>query len=255
MPYTLRILMITIEGIVLRERSVGEADKFIDILTRDRGVLEASVKGAKKINGKSGSSSQLFAYSRFCLDQRRNMLYLNSAEPLHIFYGLRDSLTKISLASYFSEVLRFCVIPEAQNNDILRLTLNCLHYLEKNERSEEFLKAVFELRLMSEIGFMPDVVACRECGTFEPEEIFFSITDGGFYCLDCFGEGHGGNYMRVRLPVLRAVRHIVLADFGRLFNFRVTEGTMSALSQLAEEYTQAHLEKSFPTLEFYRSVK
>ena len=62
MPYTLRILMITIEGIVLRERSVGEADKFIDILTRDRGVLEASVKGAKKINGKSGSSSQLFAY-------------------------------------------------------------------------------------------------------------------------------------------------------------------------------------------------
>ena len=61
--------------------------------------------------------------------------------------------------------------------------------------------------------------------------------------------------MRVRLPVLRAVRHIVLADFGRLFNFRVTEGTMSALSQLAEEYTQAHLEKSFPTLEFYRSVK
>ena len=255
MPYILRILMITIEGIVLRERSVGESDKFIDILTRDRGVLEASVKGAKKINGKSGSSSQLFAYSRFCLDQRRNMLYLNSAEPLHIFYGLRDSLTKISLASYFSEVLRFCVIPEAQNNDILRLTLNCLHYLEKNERSEEFLKAVFELRLMSEIGFMPDIVACRECGTFEPEEIFFSITDGGFYCSDCFGEGHGGNYMRVRLPVLRAVRHIVLADFGRLFNFRVTEGTMSALSQLAEEYTQAHLEKSFPTLEFYRSVK
>ncbi len=42
MPYILRILMITIEGIVLRERSVGEADKFIDILTRDRGVLEAS---------------------------------------------------------------------------------------------------------------------------------------------------------------------------------------------------------------------
>lgn len=247
--------MITIEGIVLRERSVGEQDKFIDILTRDRGVLEASVKGAKKINGKSGSSSQLFAYSRFCLDQRRNMLYLNSAEPLHIFYGLRDSLSKISLASYFSEVLRFCVIPEAQNNDVLRLTLNCMHFLENNERSEAFLKAVFELRLMSEIGFMPDIVTCRECGEFEPEELFFSITDGGFFCSDCFGDGHGDNYIRARLPVLRAVRHIVLADFDRLFNFRVSDGTMSALSQLAEEYIRAHLEKNFPTLDFYRSVK
>lgn len=255
MPHTPRVQMITIEGIVLRERSVGEQDKFIDILTKDRGVLEASVKGAKKINGKNGSSSQLFAYSRFCLDQRRNMLYLNSAEPLHIFYGLRDSLSKISLASYFSEVLRYCVIPEAQNNDVLRLTLNCMHYLEKNERSEALLKAVFELRLMSEIGFMPDVVACRECGTFEPEELFFSISDGGFFCSDCFGDGHGDNYIRVRLPVLRAVRHIVLADFDRLFNFRVSDGTMSALAQFAEEYIHAHLERSFPTLDFYRSVK
>ena len=246
--------MITIEGIVLRERSVGEQDKFIDILTRDRGVLEASVKGAKKINGKSGSSSQLFAYSRFCLDQRRNMLYLNSSEPLHIFYGLRDSLSKISLASYFSEVLRFCVIPEAQNNDVLRLTLNCMHYLENRKRSEAFLKAVFELRLMSEIGFMPDIVACRECGMFEPEELFFSISDGGFFCSECFGEGHGDNYIRVRLPVLQAVRHIVLSDFEKLFGFRVSDGTMSALAQLAEEYLQAHLEKSFPTLDFYRSV-
>ena len=119
--------MLTVEGIVLKERSVGETDKFIDILTKDRGVLELSVKGAKKINGRSGSSTQLFAYSRFCTEQRRNMLYLNSAEPIHIFYGLRDSLKKISLASYFSDVLRFCVIPEKQNNDVLRLMLNCMH--------------------------------------------------------------------------------------------------------------------------------
>ena len=59
------ITMTTVEGIVLKERSVGEQDKFIDILTGENGVLEVSVKGAKKINGKSGSSAQLLAYSRF----------------------------------------------------------------------------------------------------------------------------------------------------------------------------------------------
>lgn len=40
--------MITIDGIVLKERSVGEQDKFIDILTKEHGLLEISVKGAKK---------------------------------------------------------------------------------------------------------------------------------------------------------------------------------------------------------------
>ncbi len=246
--------MITAEGIVLKERSVGEQDKFIDILTKESGVLEVSVKGARKINGKSGSSTQLFAYSRFCMNKRGERLYLNSAEPIHIFYDLRSSLTRLSLASYFAEVLRFCTVPEARNNDILRLFLNTLHFLEKGLREEKLLKAVFELRLMSEIGYMPDIVACRGCGLYEPEELFFCIDDGGFYCAECFGGSEDNNYSKMKLPVLNAVRHIVLADFDRLFNFRASEKTMQTLAAAAESYLISHLERSFRTLDFYKSL-
>lgn len=246
--------MITAEGIVLKERSVGEQDKFIDILTKESGVLEVSVKGARKINGKSGSSTQLFAYSRFCMNKRGERFYLNSAEPIHIFYDLRSSLTRLSLASYFAEVLRFCTVPEARNNDILRLFLNTLHFLEKGLREEKLLKAVFELRLMSEIGYMPDIVACRGCGIYEPEELFFCIDDGGFYCAECFGGSEDNNYLKMKLPVLNAVRHIVLADFDRLFNFRASEKTMQTLAAAAESYLISHLERSFRTLDFYKSL-
>ncbi|MBP3309936.1 MAG: DNA repair protein RecO [Ruminococcus sp.] len=246
--------MITAEGIVLKERSVGEQDKFIDILTKESGVLEVSVKGARKINGKSGSSTQLFAYSRFCMNKRGERFYLNSAEPIHIFYDLRSSLTRLSLASYFAEVLRFCTVPEARNNDILRLFLNTLHFLEKGLREEKLLKVVFELRLMSEIGYMPDIVACRDCGLYEPEELFFCIDDGGFYCAECFGGSEDNNYLKMKLPVLNAVRHIVLADFDRLFNFRASEKTMQTLAAAAESYLISHLERSFRTLDFYKSL-
>ena len=246
--------MTTVEGIVLKERSVGEQDKFIDILTGESGVIEVSVKGAKKINGKSGSSTQLLAYSRFCIDKRGKYLYLNSAEPIHIFYGLRDSLSKISLASYFAEIMRFCIKPEAQNGDIMRLLLNSLHYLETGQRDEKLLRSVFEMRLMSEIGYMPDVVACRGCGVYEPEELFFFMESGGFYCSDCFENDTKENYMKVKLPVLSAVRHIVLADFSRLYNFRVSEETQQKLSALTETYALTHLERSFGTLDFYKSL-
>lgn len=77
--------MITLEGIVLKERAFGEQDKFIDILTKDRGLIELSVRGARKINGKSSASTQLFAYSRFCIDQKKIGSYL-TAWSLYIFF-------------------------------------------------------------------------------------------------------------------------------------------------------------------------
>ena len=89
--------MIIQEGIVLRERLVGEHDKFLDVLTKNSGIIEITAKGAGKIGGKSRSSAQLFAYSKFCLNKKGDRYYLNSAEPIHIFYGLRDSLEKIAL--------------------------------------------------------------------------------------------------------------------------------------------------------------
>lgn len=246
--------MITVEGIVLKERPVGEQDKFIDILTIESGVIEVSVKGARKINGKSGSSTQLFAYSRFCIQQRKDRLYLNSAEPIHIFYDLRNSLSGISLASYFADVLRTSIGQQNQSSDILRLFLNTLHYLETGKRSEKLLKAIFELRLMSEIGFMPNIVSCRRCGAFEADTLIFRISDGSFCCTDCFeGESDDGFYC-ITKPVLDAIRHIVLVDFDRLFNFRLSDRALAVLSEVSESYTLSKLERSFATLEFYRSL-
>ena len=125
--------MLTIEGIVIKERSVGEQDKFIDVLTAKEGVIEISVKGAKKINSQSGSSAQLFAYSRFCIQLRKQRYYLNSAEPICIFYNLRTDIKKLSLAAYFADIVSYTIDRQNEYGEVLRLLLNTLHYLEKDE--------------------------------------------------------------------------------------------------------------------------
>lgn len=245
--------MTTIEGIVLKERPFGEQDKFIDILTKDRGVMELPVRGARKINGRMSAATQLFAYSHFCFEQKRNRLYINSVEPIHIFYGLRNSLSAISLASYFADIVRSCIPELTESENIARLFLNTLHYLENNLRSEKLLKSIFELRLISETGFMPDVLGCRVCGDFEPQELYFSVKNGGFLCAKCCHSLDEYSF-KLKLPVLQAVRHIVLADFDRLFNFRVSDNTLKRLSAFSENYIMSHLERNFNTLDFYKSL-
>ncbi len=247
--------MITLTGIVIRERTVGEQDKFIELLTESQGVIEVTVRGARKITGKNMAAAQLFAYATFCMEQRRDRYYLNSAEPIRIFYALRQDLDKLALASYFADVLRYSSTSQSQQSDVLRLTLNTLHYLEAGSRPLPLLKALFELRLMTELGMMPAIVCCDVCGAYTPEQLRFYIQGGVYVCKTCTGLcSFHGEAMDVSGTVLQAIRHIVLSDFDRLFHFRIAEPALAQLSKLAERYLLVRLERNFRTLDFYKSL-
>ena len=64
--------MLNVKGVVLSQTPVGEQDRFIDILTAEYGVIEVLVKGAAKITSKTGSATQLFAYSQFSLADKKH---------------------------------------------------------------------------------------------------------------------------------------------------------------------------------------
>jgi DNA repair protein RecO (recombination protein O) len=249
--------MLTVKGIVLRQRTVGEQDRFIDILTAEYGVIEVLVKGAGKISSKTGSGTQLFAYSEFCLnDKKKGARMLSSVSPIQIFYGLRSSVTAVALASYFSQILTYAVLPRAGTPELLRLMRGCLHYLSEKEPDEAQIKAVFELRCASLLGYMPDVVMCRRCGTYLPGALFFAIEDGHFFCKDCRRSADELHHI-IEAPAgtLQAVRHIVLSEIEKVFSFRVKGEAREALSRFAEAFLRYHVDAEFQTLEFYKTIK
>lgn len=248
--------MLTVKGVVLTQKPVGEQDRFIDILTDELGVLEVLVKGAGKINSKSGCAAQLFAYSAFCLRTGKNGYILDSASPVRIFYELRESVTAVALASYFSQVIRFSVLPQASSHEIQRLLLNCLHFLAQKKYPEIMLKSIFELRMAALLGFMPDVVMCRSCGTYLPQTLFFSIEEGNFCCSECREPSEiPVQGVEMTAAVLQAVRHIVLQDLERIFSFRLQEDCLETLSGFAEQFLQYHFDHRFSALDYYRALQ
>ncbi len=247
--------MLTVKGVVLTQRQIGEQDCFVDILTEDRGVLEVLVKGAGKINSKSGSGVQLFAYSEFCLRSAKKGYALNSVAPIRIFYKLRSSVTAVALASYFAQILKFSVLPQKNAPEILRLFLNCLHYLSEGAYPEAQLKSVFELRIAALLGFMPDVVMCRKCGCYLPETLCFSIENGGFYCKECYTPSDSeALFVEMSSGTLQAIRHIVLRDLERIFAFRLKEQCSKELHTFSEAFLRYHMDARFTTLEFYHTL-
>lgn len=72
------------------------------------------------------------------------------------------------------------------------------------------VKAVFELRTMSECGFMPQLACCRDCGAYEGDTFYLDVQEGHLLCADCAAKA--GKSCNLDLGALYALRHICLVD-------------------------------------------
>ncbi len=244
-----------VRGFVLRERFSGNSDKFIDVLTEKYGIIEICVKGARKITGKNLAPAMLFSYSEFCLSHRRNMYYIDSAEPIKNFYGITSDIDAFALASYITEILSYSALSLQDSPETMRLVLNTMHFLSSGERDIELLKAIFELRFMSENGFLPELTACKECAVYEPENMYFLVREGVLYCENCYIPVENRIALKISRTVLRAVRYIMLSDFEKIFSFSLKNQSLQRLCELSELYISYQLDRHFKTLDFYKSVR
>ena len=241
----------TTDGLIIRENNnVGESDRFVTVLTRDFGVIDASVRGARRIKNHNGSATQLLCYSRLFLYRGREKYIVDNAEPLQVFFDVRGDLQKLALAQYFCELARVLAPREEPAEEPLRLLLNALHYLSTDSRPIPLIKAVVELRLLCAAGYTPNLTGCIGCGN--TDGAFFSPVQGILLCNTCGG-------VQTALPigagVLAAMRHVVYAPFEKCFAFTLSETELTQLSILCERFLLAQVDRGFKTLEFYHTLE
>lgn len=240
------------EGIVLREVELGEADKLIDILTREQGVVTARAKGVGRSKSTLKSACQLLTFSEFTLFEYRGKLTVQEAEPIEQFRSLRADIELLALGSYFAQASAMVAQADAPNPELLSLLLNALYALGTLRKPQLLVKSAFELRLACLAGFAPNLSACAVCGQQEPNR--FDLSNGTMTCAECgLAEDHG-----IRLPVTDAMRfamqYICWCDSKKLFSFQLGNEATEALSSLSEAYLMTQLEHSFYTLDFYKSL-
>ncbi len=241
----------TTDGLIIRENNnVGESDRFVTMLTRDFGVIQASVRGARRLKNHNGPATQLLCYSRLSLYQGREKYIVDDAAPLQVFFEVRGQLNKLALAQYFCELAAALAPREEPAEEPLRLLLNALHYLSEDTRPLPLIKAVVELRLLCGAGYTPNLIACAGCG--KETGAVFSPVQGIMLCADCGGMQ---NALPLTPGVLAALRHIVYGPFDKCFAFSLSAEELSLLSRLCERFLLAQVDRSFNTLEFYHTLE
>lgn len=237
-------------GLIVKETNIGENDKLLVILTREHGIIRAFADGVRRMKSKNSAASGLLCYANFTLYQNKDTYKVSDIAPIELFFDLRYNLEELALAQYFCEMAIKLTPEEFEPTEILRLLLNSLHFLTKQSKPIEIVKAVTELKLISLAGFMPNLTGCADCG----EEAYkFSFSEGCLFCLEC---GNQNRDVTVLNPtVLAAMRHIIYSDFEKIYSFEIPETDAKILSSITEKYVSIQSEINFKTLDFYKSVK
>ena len=244
---------IVTSGLVLRETETKETDKILTVLTPDLGKISLIARGARRRNSPLAAGCQLLAYSELTIYQRGAWRYVSEASTIELFDGVRQDFELLSLASYFAELTESVSGEDQPVPEILSLLLNALYALSTLKKDPLLVKPVFELRLMALSGFEPLADGCAVCGKTEPERPMLDVVQGVVHCAGC--KQPGGLSLPLTRGSLAALRHALYGDGKRLYSFTLDKNALRQLDHAAEAFVAAQLERSFRTLDYYKTIR
>lgn len=240
------------KGIIIKEVNTGEADKVVTIFSRHMGKITGYAKNAKRPKSRMAAGTQFLCYGELVLFKGKEIYNLYSSEVIEPFYEIRNDIVKLTYAAHMVELVNDVIQENQPASKILQLFLNSLHMLAKTDRSPELIRRIFELRLLTLLGYAPYVRGCIHCGKTDIGAAYFSYKKCGFLCDECVSQDASS----VKIPpgTAKAMNHIIHAPLNVLFNFALSEETLSELGGNIQRYLRDRLEKDYTKLDFLKTL-
>ena len=211
-----------VTGIVLSVYPVGENDRRLTILTKERGKIQVFARGCRKPNYPLFGVTQPLIYCEFMITEGRRYNYLNSAEGKNYFPHLKEDLESIYYSTYFAELAEYFTVEGMDERNILNLLFVTFSAMEKGKVPLPLIRRIYELKILQYYGIGMEVFQCISCGKTENLDTL-SFEAGGVLCHDCaHGSARGGTH--VEPAVLYTMQYILSIPLQRLYSFVLKSG-------------------------------
>lgn len=141
----------TTEGIIVKRKNFGEADRLLVVITPYKGKITILAKGVRRITSRRGGNVELLNKVKLHAFQGQGMPVLSEAESSETFPKIKSDLVLSTYALHIAELAER-LLPENQPNPgAYSLLLIALSLLEKNPR-QIFIRA-YEVKLLTTLGF------------------------------------------------------------------------------------------------------
>ncbi len=204
---------ILLTGMVLQSGPIGEYDKRIVLLTKERGKITAFAKGARRQNSRLMAGTDPFSFGVFKVYEGKFYTILE-ADISHYFEELRTDFEGACLGMYFMEFADYYARENNDECELLKLVFQSLRAIALPAIPNDLVKTVFEIKAMVVNGEFPGLPVDHQ------------LSEGSVY----------------------TIQYIVNSSIEKLYTFQVSQEVLSQISILATQYRKKYIDRDFKSL-------
>lgn len=210
---------IQLTGMVMKASPVGEYDKRLVLLTRERGKITAFARGAKRPGNMLMAPSRPFAFGQFRVFEGRDAYNLQSAEISNYFDALCMDMELSCYGQYFLEFADYYARENLDETHMLLLLYQSLRALTKPQIPNRLVQRIFELKAM---------VINGEYTGHPPRQ----VSDSANYTWE----------------------FVIASPIESLYTFTVTDAVFAEFKQCVEINKAAYVDRAFHSLEILKTL-
>lgn len=211
---------ICVTGIILKQTPVGEYDRHISLLTKERGKISAFARGARKPANRLAAATNPFSFGIFKLYEGKNSYTVVEADIQNYFEELRTDYIGAYYGMYFAEVADFYTRENNDEREMMKLLYQTLRALCAPSLPDPLIRCIFECKAIAVNGEFPGLPADE------------NLEESTVYAL----------------------QYIVSSPIEKLYTFNVTEKVLEQLQQVSARYMKRFVGKEFKSLEVLQTL-
>lgn len=202
-----------LSALVLGSIDLGESDRLVQILSRERGRLTVRARGARRSRKRYGGKLDRFSLVRVHVTLRaRGRFNLGDVDLVEPFLGIRGDLLCTAMADHVIELVRIVTREEEVNPDVFGLTVRVLSTLDGGTPPQEGWHHAVVMQMLRLSGLAIAMDTCAVCGDrLRPRRpAGVSLAAGGVVCLS----HDGADADPLALGDLERLRQLSRADLA-----------------------------------------
>ena len=230
------------KGIVLRSIRYGEADRILDLYTRDAGLVSVIAKGIRRTKSRFGGRLEPLSCVDFLAYEGRSLDTITQVEVLRSFHGVREDLVRLETAGGIVATARALAGGDEADRRVFNLLYHALDTLENRAEDHGSVGSAFALKLSMLAGYALRLDACVSCernldGLQNEGFLYYAPPLGGVLCPECRRAGYTGDAFPLPDGTLDALRTLVSKP---LKEARVEDGLGESVRRVVSAHVIAH---------------